>query len=146
MDGVIGHQLRVASHLIENRYNKKLAEYDLTSAQSRVIYLLNHYGELVQADLQKRLYIQGSTMNGIIETLLKKEFINKKDSKEDRRTKLISITEKGRILEERLWSEVDLIEEDLLKGFSNEEQQLFLVWLNRMKENLQSSEREKQIK
>ncbi|WP_078592725.1 MarR family winged helix-turn-helix transcriptional regulator [Evansella clarkii] len=137
MDELVGYHLGMAAHLIQNHYNKKLAEHGLTAAQSRVLYILNQHEKLMQAELQKRLYIQASTMNGIIDTLLKKELITKDDSKEDRRSKVISITAAGQYLEEKLSNEVYEIEESLLKGFSPEEQQLFLSWIKRMRENLQ---------
>ena len=69
LDDKIEHQISMIAHLLYNQYNEKLAKYDLTVAQARVLSLLNQYGTQMQLQLQQRLYIKASTMNGIIESL-----------------------------------------------------------------------------
>ncbi|OIJ18105.1 MarR family transcriptional regulator [Anaerobacillus alkalidiazotrophicus] len=135
LDERVGYQIGVAAHLIQNTYNHKLSEYDLTVAQAKVLYMLVNYGEQLQSELQNRLFIKGSTMNGIIDSMLKKQLIEKNDSKTDRRSKIITLTEKGKILEEKLWLSTKAMEIELMKGFSNEEKQLLLAWLKRITEN-----------
>ncbi|WP_096186735.1 MarR family winged helix-turn-helix transcriptional regulator [Evansella halocellulosilytica] len=140
IEQMIGYHIGVVSHLIQNKYNKKLSEFDLTIAQAKVLYRLVQNGKMTQAEIQKRLYIKGSTMNGIIDTMLKRDLIVKEDSKEDRRTKHISLTEKGEQLERKLWSSVGNLETELVAGFSEEEQKLLVSWLKRLRENLDKNE------
>ena len=136
MNDRVGYHIGVAAHFIQNNYNQKLAEFDLTVAQAKVLFMLVNYGDQLQSELQSRLYIKGSTMNGIVDSLLKKHLIEKMDSETDRRSKIILLTEKGKSLEETLWLETERMEEDLMKGFSHEEKHQLLTLLKRIKQNL----------
>ncbi|MCR6105286.1 MarR family transcriptional regulator [Salipaludibacillus agaradhaerens] len=132
-----GYQLSVVSHFIHNQHNRYLADYGVTRAQAKALYLLAKHGDLAQSDLQKRLYIQASTMNGIVESLLKNMLIKKDASEADRRTKVISLTNKGKKLEKDLANEIKRVEKQLLSGFSEEEKNVLINWLKLMKQNLQ---------
>lgn len=134
----LGYHINVVSHFIQNTYNQKLAEYDISMSQAKVLFFLADKGEQAQSVLQQRLYIKGSSMNGLIESLEKKELIKKRQSDEDRRTKLIQISEQGQELEKKLWVVIDHIEQELLTGFNQEEQQVMISWLKRMRENVQT--------
>ncbi|WP_345241713.1 MarR family transcriptional regulator [Pontibacillus salipaludis] len=138
IENLLGYHINVVSHFIQNQYNQKLREHDLTMAQSKVLYFLSEHGEQAQGDMQKRLYIKGSSMNGLVDSLLKKELIHKRQSPDDRRTKLISLTDKGSEIEGQLWSLIDGIEKQLGEGFTTEEQQVIISWLKKMKHNVES--------
>ncbi|WP_280771353.1 MarR family winged helix-turn-helix transcriptional regulator [Salipaludibacillus daqingensis] len=137
----VGYHMGNVTHFIHNHHNRNLSEYGVTRAQAKVLYLLNHYGDSLQSELQKRLFIQASTMNGIIESLLKSQLIKKTDSVLDRRTKVISLTDKGKQLEDRLWEEVKALDRNLMDGFSEEEQRLLISWLKKMQTNLENIQR-----
>jgi len=138
IENYLGYHINVVSHFIHNTYNQKLAEYDISMSQAKVLFFLADKGEQAQSVLQQRLYIKGSSMNGLIESLEKKELIKKRQSDEDRRTKLIQISEQGQELEKKLWVVIDHIEQELLTGFNQEEQQVMISWLKRMRENVQT--------
>ena len=130
------YQVGMVAHLLENQYNDQLAVHGLTVAQSKVLFLLVENGPLSQVELQQSLYIKGSTMTGIIDSLLMKDLVEKSDSKVDKRSKIITINEKGRKLDQDLWENLNVQENELMDGFSEEEAALFLKWLQRMKSNL----------
>ena len=138
MDQRVGYHIGVVGHLIQNLYNEKLSEYGLTSAQAKVIYILASHGDQQQAELQKRLFIKAPTMNGIVESMLKKQLIRKEEHETDRRSKTIILTEKGRELDERLWIELGKVEEVLTNGLSEEEQKILIIWLKKVAKNIQS--------
>ncbi|MBR7553072.1 MarR family transcriptional regulator [Allobacillus sp. SKP8-2] len=126
----------MVAHLLENQYNEQLAVHGLTVAQSKVLFLLVENGPLSQVELQQHLYIKGSTMTGILDSLLMKDLVEKSDSEVDKRSKIISIKEKGRKLDQDLWDNLNGKEYELMEGFSEEEVALFMKWLQRMKTNL----------
>ncbi|WP_181350184.1 MarR family winged helix-turn-helix transcriptional regulator [Thalassobacillus sp. CUG 92003] len=134
----IGYNIHVISHFIQNIYNEKLAEYGLTMSQAKVIYFLAQSGEHTQTDLQNKLYIKPSSMNGILESLLKNALVEKRESPEDRRTKLIQLTEKGKNFDAHIWEVILGLEELIGEGFSTEEIQMLNAWLIKMKQNLTS--------
>ena len=138
IESYLGYHINVVSHFIQNTYNQKLAEYGISMSQAKVLFFLVEKGEQAQSELQNLLYIKGSSMNGLIESLEKKALIQKRQSEEDRRTKLISISEQGREVECKLWTVINDIEQDLTEGFNQEEQQVIISWLKKMRENVQS--------
>ncbi|UOR10338.1 MarR family winged helix-turn-helix transcriptional regulator [Halobacillus amylolyticus] len=136
---LLGYNINVISHFIQNIYNEKLSEYGLTHSQSKVIYFLAKYGEQSQSELQKRLYIKASSMNGIVESLLKNKCITKQTCTKDKRTKIIKLTEKGIHLDETIWTLIQEMENEIAKGFSSEERQVIVSWLQKIQENLKIS-------
>ncbi|PYZ92064.1 MarR family transcriptional regulator [Salipaludibacillus keqinensis] len=134
------YQMSVVTHLVNNRHNLELSNYGITRAQGRVIYMLERHGDLMQSELQKKLYVQASTMNGIIESLLKNALIKRRASRKDRRTKVISLTQAGVDLGHKLWSELHKLDDDLMANFTEEEKGLMISWLKRMQSNLQQKE------
>ncbi|WP_196493734.1 MarR family winged helix-turn-helix transcriptional regulator [Ornithinibacillus caprae] len=132
----VGYQIGVVAHLFHNQYNEQLAKYDVTVAQARVLYLLVEQGPQSQGELQQQLYIKGSTMNGIIESLLNKQLIEKSESLHDKRSKMISLTEKGRIIDQQLWDDMAETEDLVLKDFSIEEVAMMRHWLIKLKSNI----------
>ncbi|GGF33327.1 MarR family transcriptional regulator [Halobacillus andaensis] len=136
IEPLLGYNINVISHFLKNMYNEKLSEYGLTNAQAKVIYFLAKHGEQSQSDLQNRLYIKASSMNGIIESLLKNECITKDSSRKDKRTKVIQLTEKGEELDQTIWTIIQEIEAEITKDFSEEEQRVIVSWLNKIQRNL----------
>ncbi|WP_431801701.1 MarR family winged helix-turn-helix transcriptional regulator [Halobacillus andaensis] len=136
IEPLLGYNINVISHFLKNIYNEKLSEYGLTSAQAKVIYFLAEHGEQTQSALQNRLYIKASSMNGIIETLLKNACITKDSSSEDKRTKVIRLTKKGEELDQTIWSIIQEIEEEITEGFSEEEERVIVSWLKKIQNNL----------
>lgn len=66
-----GYHITLTAHLLQNEHNRALGDLDVTPAQSKALYLLNRFGSQSQTELQDRMYIKGSTMNGIIDSLQK---------------------------------------------------------------------------
>lgn len=145
---LLGYQLSITGHLLQNEHNRRLAELDMTGAQSKAIYLLKRFGEQSQTELQERMLIKGSTMNGIIDSLYKKDLILKNDSSKDRRVKVISLTESGIIMEKRIWEAIEALEEKLISGLTGEETKTMIHLLKTIQENVSEGtavERKKSI-
>jgi DNA-binding MarR family transcriptional regulator len=134
---IVGYQLGLVAHLLHNKHNRSLAAHGLTRSQVKVLSLLRRYGTQSQSELQKRLYIQPSTMNGILDSLTKSGLVEKQESGKDRRQKMISLTVEGEKLEEAVWQEALTTDEELTAFLSEEEQEQFLAVLQVMKERLQ---------
>lgn len=136
IDQSLGYNIHMVSHFLKNIYNEKLGEYGLTHSQAKVIYFLATSGEQSQTDLQNRLHIKASSMNGLIETLLKHDRIAKRPCQEDKRTKLVTLTDKGLELHDTILRIIEEIETEAAIGLSIEEQQVMISWLKKMQHNL----------
>ena len=62
--------------------------------------------------------------------------IEKKENANDKRSKIISLSEEGKLLNKKVWDEIEKSEIDILKGFSEEESALLLFWLKKLKRNI----------
>lgn len=131
-----GYHITLTAHLLQNEHNRALGDLDVTPAQSKALYLLNRFGSQSQTELQDRMYIKGSTMNGIIESLQKKKLIHKEDSKTDRRVKVISLTPEGTRLEREIWTMLASLEERLMTGISPERKQELICTIEQLQDNL----------
>lgn len=127
----LSYNIGVLAHLLRNHYNQVLMSFDLSFSQAKVLYFLHEFGEQSQSSLQKRLYIQPSSMNGLVESMVKKNLIEKKESQLDRRTKLISLTEKGIETEGRLREVREEVETDLVRTLSRQKGNCFLAGLRK---------------
>ncbi|KHE71611.1 MarR family winged helix-turn-helix transcriptional regulator [Halobacillus sp. BBL2006] len=138
----LGYNIHMVSHFIQNLYNEKLSEFDLTHSQAKVIYLLANYGDQTQSDLQKKFHIKASSMNGIIDSLLKHERIQKKSCSTDKRSKWIALTDQGLELHDNIVRVIREIETKASHGLSEEEQKIMVSWLKKMQNNLKPSGRD----
>ena len=105
-------QLNLKLFLILNRcghsVNKNIypifKKEHITEAQFYVLELLYHKGDLKIKEIVEKTFSSGGTMTVIIENLLKEGFIVKKQDESDRRASLISITDKGSNLVEKIFN------------------------------------------
>ena len=105
-------QLNLKLFLILNRcglsVNKNiypiLKKENITESQFYVLELLYHKGDMKIKEILEKTFSTGGTMTVIIENLLKEELIFKKQNPLDRRSSLISITEKGYEIVEKVFS------------------------------------------
>lgn len=74
-----------------------MAPYELTSTQFRILrYLyINRDKNIIQNDIEKFFSLTNPTVTGVLQNLEKKNYIVRKVSSEDRRARIISLTEKG---------------------------------------------------
>ena len=131
--------------LIRQRMNERLQDYDLTPVQAQVILYLTRQNErqrVNQRTLGEVLRVKPSTVNGIVERLEERGFLERHPGVQDARCRMISVTEKGRALEKALSDGIVETEQKILKGFTEEEGELLRSYLLRILENL--SEKEEQ--
>ncbi len=80
----------------------ELRKFGLTSATWRPLYHLGRLGEGVRAtDLAEALEVEPPSMVRLLDRLEKGGFITRGDSPDDRRCKIIQMTEKGREVQRR---------------------------------------------
>jgi len=126
-------QLNLKLFLILNRcglsVNKNIypifKKENITESQFYVLELLYHKGDMKIKEILEKTFSTGGTMTVIIENLLKEELIFKKQNPLDRRSSLISITEKGYEIVEKVFSNhIENLEKVLGVLTSNEKNEL----------------------
>lgn len=114
--------------------NPILAEYDLTASQYRVLkYLYMQPNETSRiVDIERECSITHPTALGLIDNLSKKGFVVKIANPEDARSKVISLTEKTKKMQEDLENVGDELENMLTKNLTKKEKQQLLSLLQKM--------------
>ena len=139
----LGYLLNKATRMLKGKFNEQLKEYHLTASQWAVLKDVTIQEEMDEklkdtspAAISHRLYVNRPTMTGIIERLVKGEWVEAKTNLEDRRSQIISLTEKTKCIIEELDTLGDEAVEQALQGFNSEDVNRFKVYLQNMIENL----------
>lgn len=88
-------KLMRASHAIPSRQHKQLLEIGLTNSQFGVLEAIYHLGPLNQRTIGKKILTSEGNITFIIDNLLKKGLVTRKQDPEDRRCSIIELTDKG---------------------------------------------------
>ena len=133
-----GILIKFIYNAISRDFNSMLKEIDLTFAQVDVLryLILNQNQEINQIDIEREFRIQNSTVSGILKRLEGKGLINRTLNQSDGRYKQVVVTDKSRIMKNRIDLKIQEIEERLWDGFSLEEQDQLRIFLERVLKNL----------
>lgn len=114
--------------------NPVLAEYDLTASQYRVLkYLYSRPNESARiVDIEKDCSITHPTALGLLDNLSKKGFAVKIVNPEDARSKVISLTDKTKNMQEELESVGDRLENLLTENLTGQDRKQLLHLLQKM--------------
>lgn len=101
--------LMVSSSRVKSRINEKLKKFGLVSEQYNVLRILrgSHPGAMCIKDIHSRMIEKSSNTGRIVEKLLKKNYLIRTESPEDRRFYSINLTEKGLELLKKVDKEID---------------------------------------
>ena len=119
---------------LEKRANNSLRAQDLTMMQVSVLMAL-HYAErqqLSMKELERRFGVAQSTVAGIVSRLEQKGFVEALSEPEDKRVKLVHITQTGESCCTEATGSMQEAEETLLNGLSGEERTILnrlLSWI-----------------
>jgi len=137
-ENALGPALGHAAHLARERMNARLAGWDITPAQTRVLlYLQENGGGAPQCEVTRLMRVRPSTANGILDRLEEKGLVRRSISGSDARRRLITLTEKGRERQSQFLQVHREAEEVIVRGFSPEEAEALRRLLDRVIENLE---------
>ncbi len=100
-------------------------------------YLMNHENEdIYQRDLEREFGISRSTTSKMLALMESKELIAREKVLSDDRLKKIVLTDKARMVAEKIDTDNASTEAKLTEGFSQEELDTFRSYLERMLQNI----------
>ena len=138
MDKHAGMYFKKISEKLEKRANETLGKRELTFTQGKVMwYLHKRSGETVTlSDVAKFLDCTHATVSGLVARLEAKGYLRVETDPNDHRAKNLFLTEKEMTKFRAMQTHRKLMEDTLLKGFSEEERAQLLSYLTRVYENL----------
>ncbi|MBR3767146.1 MAG: MarR family transcriptional regulator [Clostridia bacterium] len=130
----IGPLIKLLNKEFEQLHSEKAKSMGLTPAQLFVLHYIakNRCDGICHRDIEKQFDLSHATVSGIISRLEAKGFITCSSSENDRRFKNIDITQKAKCCEDEMWLHINHYEEQLVKGFSDEEKKLLIDFITRM--------------
>ena len=110
--------------LCQERDSQFIPRYGLTNSEFRCLYLLLQTDNQAVNQLATAMSNSPSRLAGIIDTLIRKEFVKRVEPENDRRLKMISLTSVGRILTTKIVEIYHTMQEQILtelNGVSREQ-------------------------
>ena len=129
--------IKKAALEFEKISNPILAEYALTASQYRVLkYLYTQPNETARiVDIEKECSITHPTALGLLDNLSRKGFIVKIVNPLDARSKVISLTDRAKEMQQELEEVGDQLEKKLTANLTEKERQQLIFLLQKMLEN-----------
>ncbi len=140
----IGFQIKTLSRMIRKAIDDTPTfrqNENLTGIQGwvlRFLYDKEKSGEAVfQRDVERTFQIRRSTATELLNTMEQNGYVRRTSVEHDARLKKLSLTERGRSLQEEVFSAIDGVEQSLIKGITEEEKDTLIRLLEKLKENLE---------
>ena len=92
---------------------------------------------IFQKDIEAEFHLSGATVTNMLKSLEKKGYIVRTPMENDARLKRIELTQKALDHENRVRENIRVIEEAMHKGFSKEEFDMMLGFLDRVIDNME---------
>lgn len=102
LDNQLCFRLYTASRLLSQAYNPLLSEFGLTYPQYLVLLVLWEKDAQPVNDIAKRLYLETNTVTPLLQRMEKEGVITRTKGKQDARQMIVSLTQKGKGLQESL--------------------------------------------
>lgn len=126
--------IKKTSLIVEKKTNVVLAPYELTNTQFRTLMFLYHKRDrqIRQIDIENAFAMTNPTVTGILNNLEKKGLVERLENPDDKRSKLISLTEQAIELIPVLDSLGDTIEDQVTSVLTDEEKETLSVLLRKI--------------
>lgn len=104
-------------------------------------YIALENQDIFQRDLETRFNLRRSTVSSLLDALERKDLIKRVSVKHDARLKKLVLTEKGRTFGTEIYDGFSRMEQIMLSGLSDEEQEELLHLLHRIEDNMIAAEK-----
>ena len=134
MEECINYLLTGAQHRVFQEMKNELKIYDLTPIQYGVLKCIWEKKLSNPKEIAVQLGIENSTISGILERMESKGFVFREIDPDDRRYIKVTLSDKAKELEKPVNATVLKVNENVLKGYTEEEVVQFKKYLKKMME------------
>lgn len=132
----IGYYIQEIARKSAVALNERLSELDLTYAQFRVLNTLWKKGTLTQKEILVYICVKPSTLTGLTDQLVKKGLAERIKDTDDKRSKKITLTPKGKALGEPAFKIINDFEMESTSHIPDELRREMLKALKEMDDGL----------
>ncbi len=125
---------------ISNKLDSLLYKYNLNIAKFNILMIIKHIGSkdgIQQNEISQRLLVTPSNITKLLDRLEKEKMISRNSKENDRRVKLIKISDTASSLLDEIWpyysAEVHKITEKLAENDKQNIEKILVEWLTNIK-------------
>lgn len=121
---------------IDQKCAQRLLKFELSESRLIILVLLKEYTELPLQDISKLLGIKKASTTTLISSLVEDHLIRKRNFNADKRIYLVSLTESGSKLVEKVLSQHSIWIEKITNNLTEDEMNSFNKVLNKIYNNI----------
>ncbi len=131
------HYLLLLNHSIyQKKMYEELEELNLSMGQPKVFDFLYDHDGCIQKDIAIGCQIEPASVTSILLTMEKRGFIERKNIGENRRSHYVFLTEKGKEIAFQVRKAMLVVEDIVLKDFTDEEKDTLIKLMKKANYNL----------
>lgn len=132
----VGLRMTVIARLQRNSFDRKVAALNVTRSQWAMIAIVSRYPGSTQRTIAEYLEMSEASAGRLIDRLCADGLLERRDRRDDRRARAVYLTEKAGPLLTKLGAIAAESEQRMFNGFSDEEIQQLLNFMDRIYENV----------
>lgn len=144
-DEEIGQLTNQVNKRIMRYLNSKLESYDITLEQWNVLLKLSQENEINQKQLAQKVDKDQPTLARILDILERKNLIERRANKSDKRAFKLNITDDGIKLKNEVIPYIEQYFENIISGISEGELEIFKKVMIKISSNIDNSEKREKI-
>lgn len=115
--------IKRASLVFDKLSNQILTPYELTGSQFKILMVLYHApaGSVRQADIEAKFAMTNPTVTGLVQKLEEKELVKRVPNPEDKRSKVLMLTDRAIEMKEQLMRLADALETQMTENLTSDE-------------------------
>jgi MarR family 2-MHQ and catechol resistance regulon transcriptional repressor len=127
--------------LLEERAAEDVARHGLTLAEFGILEALYHKGPMPLSQVQRKILVSSGGITYLVDRLEQQELVRRKPSPDDRRVRLVELTDKGQRFIARAFAEHAEVMSGILSGLDSREQRLATSLLAKLGRHVEELER-----
>ena len=132
LDNQLCFRLYTASRLITASYTPFFKEMGITYPQYLVLMLLWEKDNRIISEITEKLLLETNTVTPLLQRMEKEGLVVRQKSTSDSRQRIISLTPKGKELEEKIKDVPNCLAKEVIKGISPEDLQSMVPLLDKL--------------
>lgn len=125
---------------VRRHFDFLFGDLPIQGAQGRIIHLINVKKEISPVGLAKEMRLRRATITEHLNYLEAKGLIVRSESPDDKRSKIVTLTDKGREMDEIIAKRIRQFDQDLADLFTPEERKQLDNYLTRIAEHYSDAE------